>query len=153
MGAQPPSATAQEDLFAEIERLEMDAMNLALERYKFEGALLRPDEDELVVFFDLPQGISVVMNSIRLELDAKVVLDHRYRSGELEKFLRDSVQPLYVARIPNGRHVLRVRISALGGLGSNVPVLEYAFFKEPGPKFLYIALQGDTARSLRVTEW
>lgn len=131
--------------------LETEAFGLLLEHFNFEEALLAPDNDRLTVFVSVPHGGRMVLDQVTLHFDGKPVVTHRYGVDELTRFLSEATQQIYMTRIPQGAHSLRLDIRVVQG---NVRQMKtYNFNKGKSAKFIDLQIAGEPVREVAVSEW
>lgn len=147
-----PAAHAEDGgVFERSRALETEALGLLLEHFTFEESLLAPDNDRLTIFVSVPHGSRMVLEQVVLYLNGKPVVTHRYTVGELERFLGEGTQPIYLTRIPQGEHTLRLDVKVMQGVVR--PMQTYRFTKGKASRFVELQIAGELAREVVVFEW
>jgi hypothetical protein len=144
-------ASADDALQTRSRALETEAFGLLLDQFNLEESLLAPDNDRLTVFLSVPHGSRMVLNQVVLYLNGKPVVTHRYSVDELQRFLGEATQLLYMTRIPQGRHSLRLEVKVLQGIVQ--PMQNYTLNKGRSAKFVDLQIAGELAREIVVSEW
>lgn len=138
-------------LLEQSRAVETDAMEILTEHYRFEEALLSPDNDRLTVFLTLPHGARVIMDSVTLVLDGKSVHTHHYTVDQLLLLRERNSQLLFATRIPPGRHSMRLDVKVMQG--RVLPMKTFEFFKGNNSKFVELHLAGYDVREVFAVEW
>lgn len=146
-----PAAAHAESVFERTRALETEALGLLLEHFTFEESLLAPDNDRLTVFVSVPHGSRMVLDQVALYLNGKPVVTHRYTVGELQRFLGEATQQIYMTRIPQGEHTLRLEVKVMQG--EVRPMQVYRLAKGKASRFVEFQIAGELAREIVVVEW
>jgi hypothetical protein len=138
-------------LLERSQTVETESTGLLLEHYRFEEALLSPDNDRLTVFLSMPHGARVIMNDVTLYVDEKKVLHHVFGVQELQLLRDRSSHLFYVSRLPPGSHSLRLEVSTMQG--RVLPMKAYSFTKGHNAKFVELQIAGYPVREIDVIDW
>lgn len=150
-GAQPAHAQDDVPVFERSRALETEAFGLLLEHFSFEESLLAPDNDRVVVFVSVPHGSRMVLEQVTLVFDGKPVVTHRYNVSELERFLSEATQRIYMTRVPQGQHTLRLDVKVMQGIVRPMPT--FRFTKGKAAKYIDLRIAGELAREVVAVEW
>lgn len=138
-------------LLEQSRTVETETMELLTEHYRFEEALLSPDNDRLTVFLTLPHGARLILDSVTLVLDGKAVHTHYYSVNQLLLLRERNSQLLFATRIPPGLHTMRLDVKVMQG--KVLPMKIFEFFKGNNSKFIELHIAGYDVREIFAIEW
>lgn len=138
-------------LLDQLRGLEAKGASLLVEHYRFEEALLAPDNDRMTVFLSLPYGARVILKNATLYLDGKVVLRHVFSLRDLEMLRDRATKVFYVSRIPPGEHSLKLDVQVFQG--EVRPMAVYGFAKGRNAKFVHFQIDGADSRQVVTSDW
>lgn len=128
----------------QIQDIKQDVLGLTTELILLEEKLLFPSNTQVSLFVSLDGDKKIILDSIQIKLNDKVVAKHLYTFKELESMQLGGVQRIYTGNIKTGEHPMEASI--IGRDGSNNEFLRTATFsvdKQVGPKFVEIKITGD----------
>ena len=144
-------------LSGEIQELKTSVIALNKDLRVLEENLLFPADTQLNVFVSLDVGKFFTLESVKLNLDGKVVASHVYTDKELEALEKGGIQKLHIANLSIGEHSLSAIFTGIGPNGR-----EYKrgtvrkINKENGPKYVELKI-ADSSMKLQpefsVKEW
>jgi hypothetical protein len=105
---------AEKAVFAEVEALKKDIVELNQELYRFEEELLYPANSQIAVFLSFEPKTGFVLDSIELQINERMVTSHLYTENEIVALKRGGVQRLYIGSLSDGEHKISVQVNGLG---------------------------------------
>lgn len=138
-------------LLEQSRAVEAEAIDALTEHYRFEEALLSPDNDRLTIFLTLQHGARVILDSVTLVLDGKSVYTHYYSVNQLLLLRERNSQLLFATRIPPGRHNMRLDVKVMQG--NILPMKTFEFFKGNNSKFVELHIAGYDVREIFAVDW
>lgn len=138
-------------LLEQSRAVETETTELLTEHYRFEEALLSPDNDRLMVFLTLQHGARVILDSVTLVLDGKSVHTHYYAVNQLLLLRERNSQLLFATRIPPGPHNVRLDVKVMQG--RVLPMKTFEFFKGNNSKFVELNIAGYEVREIFAVDW
>ena len=105
----------------------------------------------MVVLFSVSEGRPIVLRDAILYLDNVPVLKYPFSVAQMQVLMRRGVHRLFDARIPAGKHSIRLELKAVQG--TLPPMATYAFTKGRSAKFIEFQLYGEAPRKIDVIEW
>ena len=102
---------SQADLADKADKLKEQVLELNQELFVLEEDLLFPLDSQIHVFVTIEDDFIFKMNSVKLELDGKVVSNYLYTEKETQVLQRGGVQQIYAGKMITGKHKLMVTFS------------------------------------------
>ena len=102
---------SQDDFAGKIDNLKEQVLELNHELFVLEEDLLFPLDSQIHIFVTIEDDFIFKMNSVKLELDGKVVSNYLYTEDEAEVLQRGGVQQIYAEKLIVGKHKLIVTFS------------------------------------------
>lgn len=152
-GAAPPQESGTESggefqgYDKQIEDLKKEILDLNTQLFRLQEDLLFPEDSSVVVFLSVEGGNYFTLDSVKLNLDDKMVGGYLYTDREMMALRKGGVQRLYTGNVKSGDH----RITAIfTGSGPNEKdykrAEDIAFTKETGPVFIKLIVRDDPDR-------
>jgi hypothetical protein len=144
-------------LSGEIQQLKTSVITLNKDLRVLEEDLLFPADTQLNVFVSLDVGKFFTLESVKLNLDGKVVATHVYTEKELVALEKGGIQKLHMANLSIGQHTLSAIYTGIGPNGR-----EYKrgttrkINKKNGPKYVELKIADSTMKlqpDFSVKEW
>lgn len=153
-------AKAQESVDAlsgEIQELKISVIALNKDLRVMEEDLLFPADTQLNVFVSLDVGKFFNLETVKLNLDGKVVASHIYTDKELVALEKGGIQKLHMANLSTGEHSLSAIFTGIGPNGREYKRgTTLKINKENGPKYVELKI-ADSSMKLQpefsVKEW
>jgi len=98
----------------EAEDLKKKLIQLNRELYFFEKELLYPTNTQLAVFLSLAPENSLVIDSIEILLDKKIVASYIYKENEISALKKGGIQRVFLGSLSDGAHNLTVKFNGQG---------------------------------------
>lgn len=154
--AEDVSREQMRGLDEQVQEIKSDVLSIAAELSLLEERLLYPSSTQVAVFVSIAEGEAFRLDSVRIQIDGKLVAHHIYSFKELEALQKGGVQRIYTGNIPTGEHRLEVSASGkLPGGGDYSGTQSFGFSKEVEPKLVGITLAGHASgdASIRLGDW
>jgi hypothetical protein len=153
-------AKAQESVNAlsgEIQDLKQSVIALNKDLRVLEEDLLFPADTQVNVFLSLDVGKFFTLQSVKLNLDGKVVASHIYTDKELVALEKGGIHKLHMANLSIGAHSLSAFFTGIGPNGREYKRgTTLKIDKENGPKYVELKI-ADSSMKLQpefsVKEW
>lgn len=144
-------------LSGEIQELKQSVIALNKDLRVLEEDLLFPADTQVNIFVSLDVGKFFTLESVKLNLDEKVVASHIYTDNERVALEKGGIQKLHMANLSVGEH----RLSAIfTGVGPNGQAYKRGttlkIKKENGPKYVELKIADSTLKlqpEFSVKEW
>ena len=149
--------TSRVELDSETQSIKAEILEINREILLLEESLLYPPDEQLIVFVSIPNGSTVIPQSIILRLNGKTVSQHNYSKDEGTALQQGGVHRLYTGRLVEGNHQLDIAIS--GRRGGNKALQRersLTFRKLPGQKTVELQLGSADRKSkadVIIREW
>jgi hypothetical protein len=154
LGSAPSRAQASDrqqmkGLDEQVQEIKSDVLGISAELSQLEEKLLYPSGTQVAVFVALAPGDQTRLDSVRLQIDGRLVAHYIYSFKELDALRKGGVQRLYVGNLPTGAHQLQVQLDGkLPGGADYSRSEQFSFSKGVEPKHLGLTLAGpDSGRS------
>jgi len=95
-----------ENLDSQIQTLKGEILELNTLLFKLQEDLLFPEDSSVVVFLSIEGGNYFTLDSIKLNLDDKMVSSYLYTDREVMALKKGGAQRLYMGNIKSGDHQL-----------------------------------------------
>ncbi|MEN8183191.1 MAG: hypothetical protein ABFS46_11725 [Myxococcota bacterium] len=154
--AEDVSREQMRGLDEQVQEIKSDVLSIAAELSLLEERLLYPSNTQVAVFVSIAEDEAFRLDSVRIQIDGKLVAHHIYSFKELEALQKGGVQRIYTGNIPTGEHRLEVSASGkLPGGGDYSGTQSFGFSKEVEPKLVGITLAGHASgdASIRLGDW
>jgi hypothetical protein len=153
-------AKAQESVNAlsgEIQDLKQSVIALNKDLRVLEEDLLFPADTQVNVFLSLDVGKYFTLQSVKLNLDGKVVASHIYTDKELVALEKGGIHKLHMANLSTGAHSLSAFFTGIGPNGREYKRgTTLKIDKENGSKYVELKI-ADSSMKLQpefsVKEW
>jgi hypothetical protein len=127
----------------QVQEVKSDVLSISQELSRLEEKLLYPSGTQVAIFVALAKGDQMRLDSVRLQIDGKLVTHHIYSSKELEALRKGGVQRIYVGNASTGDHQLEVLVDGKLEDGGDFSRTEhFTFRKEVKPKLVGLTLSG-----------
>jgi hypothetical protein len=153
-------AKAQESVNAlsmDIQDLKESVIALNKNLRVLEEDLLFPSDTQVNVFLSLDVGKYFTLESVKLELDGKVVASHIYSDKELVALAKSGIHKLHMANLSVGEHSLSAFFTGIGPNGREYKRgTTLKINKESGPKYVELQITDSTMKlqpDFSVKEW
>jgi hypothetical protein len=131
-----------ESLDGEAQKLKEDILDLNTELFRLQEDLLYPDDSSIVVFFAIEGGNYFDLDSIKLNLDDKMVTSYLYTEREVGALKKGGIQRLYMGNVKSGDHQLVAVFTGRGPREKDYKRAEtIPFSKESGATFIKIIVR------------
>lgn len=151
---------AQESVNAlskDIQDLKQSVISLNKNLRVLEEDLLFPANTQVTVFLSMDVGKFFTLDSVKLEVDGKVVASHTYTDKELVALAKGGIHRLHMENLSVGEH----RVSAFfTGVGPNGREYKRGttmkISKEKGPKYVELKITDSTLKlqpEFTVAQW
>lgn len=159
-GATQGRAKAQQSVNAlsvELQDLKQSVIALNKNLRVLEEDLLFPANTQLTVFVSLDVGKFFTLETVKLNLDGKLVTSHTYSDKEVAALARGGVHRLHVANLSVGDHTLSAFFTGIGPNGRGYKRgTTLNISKKSGPKYVELRVS-DSSLKLQpeffVREW
>ena len=155
----PASVTHAEDIAAQnnsrfvsemdtqVQDLKKEILELNRDLFILEEELLFPANTQVSVFLSMEQGPLFNLDSVQLQLNAKVVTNYLYTEQELKALARGGVQRLYIGNLSSGEHELVAFFTGKGPKGRDYRRgTTLALKKGSAPKFVELKIVADESK-------
>jgi len=136
----------------QVQDIKKDVLELTSELSLLEEKLLFPSNTQVSVFVSLISDNGLMLDSMQIKLNNKVVAQHLYSHREIEALRAGGVQRIYTGNIKTGDHEL---VASLIGRTESGDGRQYdagfAVTKAVGPKFVEIQIDGSGASGQTIT--
>jgi hypothetical protein len=127
----------------QVQEVKSDVLSISQELSRLEEKLLYPSGTQVAIFVALAKGDQMRLDSVRLQIDGKLVTHHIYSAKELEALRKGGVQRIYVGNASTGDHQLEVLVDGKLEDGGDFSRTEhFTFRKEVKPKLVGLTLSG-----------
>jgi hypothetical protein len=131
-----------ESLDAETQKLKEDILDLNTELFRLQEDLLYPEDSSVVVFLAVEGGNYFDLDSIKLNLDDKMVSSYLYTEREVGALKKGGIQRLYTGNVKSGDHRLVAFFTGRGPQEKDYKRAEtIPFNKETGATFIKIIVR------------
>lgn len=145
------------ELDGEIQAIKEEILEINRDILLLEELSLYPHGQQLVVLVSVANNSTVSPGSISLQLDGKMLRQHRYTGSEGAALQEGGVHRLYTGRLGDGEHVLEVSVTGKqAGNRAFQQQRSVTITKLPGRKYLELRLgAGESTKDPGVTvrEW
>ena len=107
-------ATGTRALDQQIQDLKKDVIDLNRDLFVLEEELLFPANTQVAVFVSMDVGDFFALDSIKLKIDNRDVMNYLYTPREVAALIKGGVQRLYVGNLKAGAHELIVLCNGKG---------------------------------------
>jgi hypothetical protein len=156
-GVSPPvSKQPMQGLDEQVQEIKSDVLSIAAELSNLEEQLLYPSGTQVAVFVSLAEGETFRLDSLKIQIDDRLVAHHIYSFKELEALQKGGVQRIHTGNVPAGEHRLEVFLAGeLPGGGEFHGTETFSFRKEVEPKLVGITLAGGASGSpsIQLGDW
>jgi hypothetical protein len=156
-GVSPPvSKQPMQGLDEQVQEIKSDVLSIAAELSNLEEQLLYPSGTQVAVFVSLAEGETFRLDSLKIQIDDRLVAHHIYSFKELEALQKGGVQRIYTGNVPAGEHRFEVFLAGKLRGGSEFHGTEtFSFRKEVEPKLLGVTLAGGASGgpSIQLGDW
>ena len=144
-------------LSGDIQELKQSVIALNKDLRVLEEDLLFPPDTQVSFFVSLDVGKFFTLESVKLNLDGKVVASHIYTDKELMALEKGGIQKLHMANLGIGKHSLSAIFTGVGPNGRQYKRgTTLKINKESGPKYVELKI-ADSSMKLQpefsVKEW
>lgn len=150
-------SAASAELDQQISRLNAEVAALEESLIGLEKNILHPASTRVTVFVSLARKDALKPDSVELYLDGAPVASHLYNDREVSSLEQGSIQELYVGNLEDGKHELRVVLTAQSSRNHYVRrEVTHEFRKSPGDYRLQMVMDAQAPEfEPRVTfrEW
>lgn len=135
----------------QVQEVKSDVLSIAAELKRLEERLLYPSNTHLAVFVEIPNGDTLRLDSVRIQIDGQPVAHSIYSFKELEALQKGGVQRIYTGNVATGTHQIEVSIAGKLDSGKDYSRSErFEFTKGIEPKLLGLTLGSS---ELRLGNW
>ena len=144
-------------LSGEIQELKQSVITLNTNLRVLEEDLLFPANTQVNVFLSLDVGKFFTLDTVKLELDGKVVESHIYSDKELNALTRGGIHKLHMANLGVGEHTLSAFFTGVGPKGREYKRgATMKINKTSGPKYVELKITDSSMKlqpEFSVKEW
>jgi hypothetical protein len=134
-------------LSTDIQDLKKSVIALNKNLRVLEEDLLFPSNTQINVFLSLDVGKYFTLESVKLELDGKVVTSHIYSDKELVALAKSGIHKLHMANLSVGKHSLSAFFTGIGPNGREYKRgTTLKINKESGPKYVELRITDSTMK-------
>ncbi len=140
----------------QVQGIKSDVLGIAAELTRLEERLLYPSNTQVAVFVSLPEGETLRLDSVQIQIDGAPVARHIYSFKELEALQKGGVQRIYTGNLSTGEHRLEVSVAGKLPGGADFRGTEsFGFSKGVEPKLVGITVAGQASgtASIRLGGW
>jgi len=151
---------AQESVNAlskDIQDLKQSVIHLNKNLRVLEEDLLFPANTQVTVFLSMDVGKFFTLDSVKLEVDGKVVASHTYTDKELVALAKGGIHRLHMENLSVGEHRLSAFFTGVGPNGREYKRgTTMKITKEKGPKYVELKITDSTLKlqpEFTVAQW
>jgi len=140
-----------------VEQLKKKVIELNRDLFILEEDLLFPANTQFAVFVSLDTGKFLLLDSLKLKVDGKIVAAHLYTERQIKSLQRGGMQRLYIGNLKTGEHEITAFID---GIGPDNKAYKQAattkIMKETDIKSLEIKIKDQSSNfepSIEIVEW
>jgi len=131
----------------QIEELKGEILELNTLLFRLREDLLFPEDSSVVVFLSVEGGNYFSLDSVKLNLDDKMVGAYLYTDREVTALRKGGVQRVYTGNLKSGDHKLTAIFTGTGPNQTDYKRAETVpFTKETGPVFIKLIVRDDPER-------
>lgn len=144
-------------LSVELQDLKQSVIALNKNLRVLEEDLLFPANTQLTVFLSLDVGKFFTLETVKLNLDGKLVTSHTYNDKEVVALARGGVHRVHVANLSVGDHSLSAFFTGIGPNGRSYKRgTTLKISKKTGPKYVELRVSDSSLKlqpEFSVREW
>jgi len=147
--AEEASAPRQEieSLDGQVQDLKEKIVEMNTLLFRLQEDLLFPEESSVVVFLAVEGGNYFALDSVKLNLDDKLVSSYLYTDREVGALKKGGIQRLYMGNVKSGDHQLVAIFTGKGPQEKDYKRAETIHFnKENGAAFIKIIIRDGSAK-------
>lgn len=142
-----PSRVEIESLDGQIQDLKEKILDLNALLFHLQEDLLFPEESSVVVFLAIEGGNYFALDSVKLNLDDKLVTSYLYTDREVGALKKGGIQRLYMGNVRSGDHQLVAIFTGKGPQEKDYKRAETVQFnKESGASFIKIIIRDSSQK-------
>lgn len=111
---EPGSSEEAESLDPKIQALKEEILELNTLLFRLQEDLLFPEDSSVVIFLSIEGGHYFTLDSLKLNLNDRMVASHLYTEREAAALRKGGVQRLYSGNLKTGEHQL---VAVFNGVG------------------------------------
>lgn len=147
--AEQASAPSQEieSLDGQVQKLKEEILDLNTLLFRLQEDLLYPEDSSVVVFLAVEGGNYFQLDSVKLNLDDKLVSSYLYTEREVGALKKGGIQRLYMGNVKSGEHQLVAIFTGKGPQDKDHKRAETVHFKkEGGATFIKIIIKDSSEK-------
>lgn len=128
----------------DVQELKMEVIELNKDLRLMEEELLFPSSTKYTVFLSVSSAQFLVLESVKLKLDGRLVATHIYSEKQRQALLRGGIHRLYVTNLNEGKHSATAFFTGIGPGGRAYKrAVSIDFEKSSVGKYLELAVGDD----------
>jgi len=136
-----------ESLDGQVQDLKEKIVEMNTLLFRLQEDLLFPEESSVVVFLGVEGGNYFALDSVKLNLDDKLVTTYLYTDREVGALKKGGIQRLYMGNVKSGDHQLVAIFTGKGPQEKDYKRAETIHFnKEGGAEFIKIIIRDSSAK-------
>lgn len=129
----------------QVQEIKSEVLSIAVDLNQLEERLLYPSHTQVSIFVSLLDREKFRLDSVEVQLDGDVMVNHIYTYKELEALQKGGVQRIYTGNIQTGDHRVEVSMIGKSAGGSDIhQVKDFQFVKDVNPEIIEVVLSGDS---------
>jgi hypothetical protein len=136
-----------ESLDGQVQKLKEEILDLNTLLFRLQEDLLFPEDSSVVVFLAIDGGNYFGLDSVKLNLDDKLVSSYLYTDREVGALKKGGIQRLYMGNVKSGEHQLVAVFTGKGPQEKDYKRAETVrFSKGDGASFIKIIIKDSTQK-------
>jgi len=127
----------------QVESIKTEVLDIANSMIQLNERVIFPEKSRVSLYVTFQEGGEVALSKVRVKIDGKNAVIHRYKPQELNALQLGGAQRIYTGNISEGGHLLEVAIIDSADDSATPRYKEFKFSKYMSPKVIEISI-GET---------